>query len=206
MMVSRREIVGRQHKDHKIRDGLFSIDNRFLKPPVGVTNQPTHYWASRTCSVSPIQDTSNHTESGHVTLYNVWWVIIIMAPPSSWGWLLAGDCCWSNHTICKAEQTSLLQLHHPPHCQHTYSGGYKVWAIFWAEIDFLKGLKGHIKWSNFLYFDFSPDSTKYINLRIHYERVTIRLFWRQNLCLSDIIGVLNCPMYFLDNPLLVFRH
>ena len=136
MMVSRREIVGRQHKDHKIRYGLFSIDNRFLKPPVGVTNQPTHYWASRTCSVSPIQDTSNHTESGHVTLYNVWRVIIIMAPPSSWGWLLAGDCCWSNHTICKAEQTSLLQLHTPlpTHLQW----GCKVWAIFWAENRFFK--------------------------------------------------------------------
>ena len=205
-MVSRLEIVGRQHKDHKIREGLFNIDNRFLKPPVGVTNQPTHYWASRTCSVSPIQDTSNHTESGHVTLYNVWRVIIIMAPPSSWGWLLAGGCCWSNHTICKAEQTSPCSstIHHTANTPTVGAIMYEL--CFGQKIDFLKGLKGHIKWSNFLYFDFSPDSTKYINLRIHYERVTIRLFWRQNLCLSDIIGVLNCPMYFLDNPLLVFRH
>ena len=157
MMVSRREIgAPTQGSGIRIRDGLFSIDNRFLKPPVGVTNQPTHYWASRTCSVSPIQDTSNHTESVHdchVTLYNVWWVIIIMAPPSSWGWLLAGDCCWSNHTICKAEQTSLLQLHHPPHCQHT-NWSHEVWDLFWAENIFFEGSKRSFKVIQFPMFWF----------------------------------------------------
>ena len=149
-----------------------------------MTSKWTHYWASGTC---PIQDTSNHTDSGHVchvTLYNVWWVIIIMAPPSSWGWLLAGGCCWGNHTICKAEQTSPCSS--TPHCQHTYSGGYKVWAIFWAENRFFERSERSFKVIQFPMFWFFTRFYQIYKSKnpLWRSQLTIRLFWRQNLGLS----------------------